>query len=230
MPAVHIAWRSASLIFWEEHDPLTFKIGAWVYQQNLEGISPLITEETIGRIKALGQPSTATRAERYLGAVIGLMAGKVAGRFIATDMPLRIASWSYLEDDCLGLAEYLEEQGALKNVRPTNVDMNPAERRLLAGGRILHEEMTAKRASTSQAFVAMWFDSSLTAAYELGFAPAIAGAGYSPLRIDRSEHAEKIDDRIIAEIRRSRFVVADFTEHRGGVYYEADSRAGWKRL
>src|SRR5271165_6192652 len=40
-------------------------------------------------------------------------------------------------------------------------------------------------------------------------------------RIDRKEHDGKIDDQIIAEIRRSAFVVADFSGHRGGVYYEA---------
>ena len=45
------------------------------------------------------------------------------------------------------------------------------------------------------------------------------------MRIDQKEHTNKIDDEIIAEIRRARFVVADFTHGgggaRGGVYYEA---------
>ena len=45
------------------------------------------------------------------------------------------------------------------------------------------------------------------------------------MRIDRHEHVNKIDDEIIAEIRRARFVVADFTHGdtggRGSVYYEA---------
>ena len=58
-----------------------------------------------------------------------------------------------------------------------------------------------------------------------GFEPAIRNVGYEPIRIDKREHIEKIDDEIIAEIRRSRFVVADFTHGdkgaRGGVYYEA---------
>ncbi|MCW5608337.1 MAG: hypothetical protein KIT26_09815 [Nitrosomonas sp.] len=45
------------------------------------------------------------------------------------------------------------------------------------------------------------------------------------MRIDQKNHNNKIDDEIIAEIKRSRFVVADFTQGdsgaRGGVYYEA---------
>ena len=53
----------------------------------------------------------------------------------------------------------------------------------------------------------------------------IEDAGYEAVRIDEKEHTNKIDDEIIAEIRRSRFVVADFTQGkdgaRGGVYYEA---------
>ena len=78
---------------------------------------------------------------------------------------------------------------------------------------------------SSLAFVAMWFNDSLTEAYEKGIKPAVEEAGYRPLRIDHKEHINKIDDEIIAEIRRSRFLVADFTDGedgaRGGVYYEA---------
>ena len=78
---------------------------------------------------------------------------------------------------------------------------------------------------SSLSFVAMWFDDSLTEAYEKGIKPAIEETGYTPLRIDQKEHINKIDDEIIAEIRRSRFLVADFTHGsdgaRGGVYYEA---------
>ncbi|MGZ9189558.1 MAG: hypothetical protein ACXW39_05830 [Nitrospira sp.] len=61
--------------------------------------------------------------------------------------------------------------------------------------------------------------------YKNGIARAIEKAGYKPFRIDEEEHVDRVDDRIIAEIRRSRFVVADFTSEpdkpRGGVYFEA---------
>ncbi|MDQ0562299.1 hypothetical protein QO004_004104 [Rhizobium mesoamericanum] len=73
------------------------------------------------------------------------------------------------------------------------------------------DELNAKSSSSSQAFVAMWFGSEVAAAYNEGIAPAIKDAGYEPMRIDQKEHNNKIDDEIIAEIRRSRFVIADFT-------------------
>ena len=79
---------------------------------------------------------------------------------------------------------------------------------------------------SSKGFMAMWFDDSMNEAWEKGFEPAIKNAGYEPMRIDKKEHSNKIDDEIITEIRRARFVVADFTYDgrkgvRGGVYYEA---------
>ena len=83
---------------------------------------------------------------------------------------------------------------------------------------------------SSQAFVAMWFDDSIIEAYKQGVEKGIKEAGYKPLRIDQKEHINKIDDEIIAEIRRSRFLIADFTQGpdgaRGGVYYEAGFAAG----
>ena len=83
----------------------------------------------------------------------------------------------------------------------------------------------ATNVDSSQAFVAMWFDPSMTKPFEEGIRPAVEEAGYSSRRIDQKEHINKIDDEIIAEIRRSRFLVADFTQGgdgaRGGVYYEA---------
>lgn len=83
------------------------------------------------------------------------------------------------------------------------------------------DELRVPNQSSGQGFVAMWFDSSMDRIYEDCLAPAISLAGYSPLRVDQYEHAGKIDDEIIRQIRRSRFLVADATGHRGGVYYEA---------
>ena len=79
--------------------------------------------------------------------------------------------------------------------------------------------------SIAQAFVAMWLNDDVTEAYEKGIKPAIEQSGYEPLRIDKKSDVDKIDDEIIAEIRRSRFLIADFTHGekgaRGSVYYEA---------
>jgi len=75
--------------------------------------------------------------------------------------------------------------------------------------------------NSTTGFVAMWFNPSMNIVWEQAFYPAIERAGYSPLRIDKKEHNNKIDDEIMASIRGARFIIADFTGERGGVYFEA---------
>jgi hypothetical protein len=93
--------------------------------------------------------------------------------------------------------------------------------------RVAELERERGRHAGKQAFVAMWFsgvqlETDIKGAMETG----IKAAGYVPLIVDSLEHTGKIDDRIIAEIRKSRFVVADFSGHRPNVYYEAGFAKG----
>ena len=87
-------------------------------------------------------------------------------------------------------------------------------------------ELSSAQKRFDQAFVAMSFDKSLTPVFTHGFKPAIEQAGYDAFRIDKSEHNNRIDDQIIAEIRRSGLMVADFTGQRNGVYFEAGLALG----
>jgi hypothetical protein len=79
------------------------------------------------------------------------------------------------------------------------------------------------------ALVAMWFDEKVDRLYADAIEPAILGAGYKSLRMKELEHVNRIDDEIIAQIRRSRFMVADFTGQRGGVYFESGYMLGQGR-
>jgi hypothetical protein len=98
---------------------------------------------------------------------------------------------------------------------------------LTTAGWLKVDELRSTGASTRQAFVAMWFDASMNPAWEGGFKPGIeAGGQFDATRIDQIAHNGKIDDRIISEIRRSALLVADFTGHRGGVYFEAGYAMG----
>ena len=91
------------------------------------------------------------------------------------------------------------------------------------------EEIRKEGRLSNRAFVAMWFDKSMDDLYTNAIEPAIRDSGYDPLRIDRHEHVNRIDDEIIAQIRRSRFMVADFTGQRYGVYFEAGMMIGLGR-
>jgi nucleoside 2-deoxyribosyltransferase len=90
------------------------------------------------------------------------------------------------------------------------------------------ERMTQAGGDSTNGFVAMWFDPS-RAEFDRAIDAAIRTAGYLPLRIDRLEHVNRIDDEIIARIRQSKFLVADFTGQRNGVYFEAGFMLGLGR-
>ncbi|TAK66874.1 MAG: hypothetical protein EPO24_01025 [Bacteroidetes bacterium] len=97
-------------------------------------------------------------------------------------------------------------------------------------GQKKYEELQKHPSKTNQAFVAMWFDKSINSAYTNAIKKAIEDSEtnpkYIPLRIDLVEHNDPIDDRILVEIKKSRFIIADFTGHRGGVYFEAGYAIG----
>src|SRR5690606_4912185 len=72
----------------------------------------------------------------------------------------------------------------------------------------------------------MWFSETVESVYTNAIERAIRDNNYTPIRIDKVHHNNKIDDEIIANIKKSKFVVADFTGHRGGVYFEAGYAMG----
>lgn len=128
--------------------------------------------------------------------------------------------------DFVAMLQYWAERGVLEFRQTLDgfVDID-----LPVRGLIEIEEAQGTVESDS-AFVAMWFAPEMSAAYEEGIAPAVEKLGFRPVRIDRREHNNKIDDEIIAEIRRAHFLIADFScgpdGARGGVYYEAGFAAG----
>lgn len=86
-------------------------------------------------------------------------------------------------------------------------------------------EDRVKKGAGSQAFVAMSFAPEMAEA-EAAIIRGVAAAGYEPILVKYEEFTDGIMDRILAGIRRSRFMVADFTENKAGVYYEAGCGQG----
>ena len=94
-----------------------------------------------------------------------------------------------------------------------------------AGWDHIHE-LSRINSDSKKAFCAMWFDDSVKPLWATSISPAISELGYDPIRIDERQHNNKIDDEIITAIKKSRFIVADFSGNRGGVYFEAGYALG----
>lgn len=91
-------------------------------------------------------------------------------------------------------------------------------------------DQLAKTIDLKQAFVAMNFDSSCEEIRE-AIKAAIKKCGYTPriMNDNDNRHNQNIYMKIVAEIRRSKFMVAEFTGQKAGVYWEAGLMKGLGR-
>lgn len=81
------------------------------------------------------------------------------------------------------------------------------------------------RLNNRKVFIAMSFNSLMKETREQ-IKQAVRDSGYHPVLIDEKEYNTQIMPEIYREIKESRFVVADLTQQRGGVYYEAGYALG----
>lgn len=210
------------------------RLTTWLIDQRMQGITvPTITYgiaysfiETDER-RSLPVAKRAERLLRFLTRQT-IRVGEYVGIEKSGVDSYCALSWSESTDfeELIFLLQYLDAQGFIRNFGQSDTFCQMI---VTVEGFGYLEELIANPDS-SQAFVAMWFDNSMNDAYDKGIAEGIRDAGYTPLRIDRKEGVIKIDDEIIAEIRRSRFLVADMTHGkkgaRGGVYFEAGFALG----
>lgn len=94
-----------------------------------------------------------------------------------------------------------------------------------AGFEHIHEMLTT-RTESQKAFCAMWFDEKMKPIWEEAIKPAIEETRHEPVRIDEKEFNDDINAQMIMLIRKSKFLIADFTGDRGGVYFEAGFAKG----
>ena len=89
------------------------------------------------------------------------------------------------------------------------------------------EDIKREKIESSQVFVAMSFDQKMYEVWLKGIKPAIEATGFKPYRVD-NDHSNlgRIDAKIETEIKRSKFLVADVTGGKQGVYYEAGFAKG----
>lgn len=132
------------------------------------------------------------------------------------------------------LLAYLASKGLLEHLAVSrDVGPNDEFRCTITIEGHAHLEKVNTESDPTHAFVAMWFNPDTDGIYQKGISPGIQDAGFTPRRIDRihDNQDRTIDDAVLAEIRRCRFIVVDLTHeagqgHRGSVYYEAGFAKG----
>ena len=210
------------------------RLTTWLLDQRKQGTAvPTITEETVANAEQSLDLPMGERADRLLKTIEEEI--QYNGQLFHISEDWIPVSESINIDEVRFLASYLESQGWLSADRERATAKHGAAYQLTVEGHIHLSKLKRANPGSTRAFVAMWFGepdgerASMDNAYQ-SMELAIREAGYDPVRIDKLNHLNKIDDEIVAEIRRSRFVVADFTQGesgaRGGVYFEAGFAKG----
>jgi hypothetical protein len=208
-------------------------VTTWIVSQHRAGFAvPKIDTSNIDEIKTLRGMNFSERVDRSLMFIGGRtkVGGSIALNIITPQNKKTVDEFlAFTETDDVGEAQSFlkmlgENMELVGCIQETLFHLKPK-------GWLRLDELQAKEVRTSQAFVAMWFDARMDEPYKNGLHKAIYDSGYDPRRVDQAHHhLNKVDDEIIAEIRRSRFIVVDCTcetgKARGSVYFEAGFALG----
>ena len=206
------------------------KLTDWLIAERKKGVeSPIVTDKVIEYIKTQPEKPMSERIKDFMAHLVG--AYPLGFAVVIIPLPYQetspsqnyemLAHSSSLTFESLkAIAIYCANKGYL-----VREDTGWKIFSITIEGMIFVEDAVKEDKQSHQCFVAMWFDTSMTNIYQNAIAPAIEDAGYTPYRVDEDNHNNMIDNQIIAQIRQSHFIIADFTSEidkpRGGVYYEA---------
>ena len=224
------------------------RISSWVWdkntafgslQANESEFMPELTPNLIKKLRVVKPLPIETRIDQALRVIGRPLKGIIPPRGQSNDVVDHDHMFFMAAAEC---GDFIEMRQLLRQLKtaglvtdPSETDTDDRHYYFLSLKGLNRLETGGDAAVSNTAFVAMWFGDEVKKAYKDGIAPAIRKAGYEPLRADDIEHSVRIDDRIVAEIRRARFLVCDFTcgivvdqfkdskevaEVRGGVYYE----------
>ncbi len=230
-------YRIHSLAYHELQQPdiidLRKKVSWWLASQRRQHVEtpPLITSALLSYLKTQPLLHPVERAEWllwYLADQTTWIGEHLSFGNSAFYSGALAATQSESIDEILEFTRHLIETRTLEsvygNIRYGNIRFSVT----VAGFEELRQQIQTP--AYDQAFVAMWLDPKVRHIYDKGIKPAIEAAGYRPYLIIRDPSVNKIDDAIIANIRQSKFVVADLTHgndgHRGSVYYETGFAEG----
>jgi nucleoside 2-deoxyribosyltransferase len=206
------------------------KLSAWIRNRNELGIDiPEINSNNLTEIEqSIPDYNPSDKQQLLLRSIA--QKSKYPGDSVSLlpefDYPL---AWASAPEELLFYVRYLIERVLLARTDDEGTqafdDMSVSVEVTADGWEYL-DQHDQRAVELSQAFVAMSFSESMKMVWEQAIKTAIKEAGYKAYRVDAEPHIDRIDAKIIAEIKNSLFVVADVTEQKRGVYFEAGYAIG----
>ena len=135
-------------------------------------------------------------------------------------------SYAKNESELIGMFDGLADLGYMIKIRHTD---SMYDYYISPKGFERAEQLLSTNIDSRTAFIAMGFHDDLLEACEKAIKPACDKCGFEALLISDKPHNNGITDEIMAEIKRSKFVIVDFTYNNNGAYFEAGYAQGLGR-
>lgn len=147
-------------------------------------------------------------SSKFLGDRIQIEDGKLFTKFYCTE-----------KDEIVRIWNYLESRGLVTSSPWPFCELS-------VDGWQAYQSLNEINIQSKKVFVAMSFADDLKPIFNDYIFPACEECGFKAFRVDSEEHTQKICDKIVADIKESRFLIADFTGQKHGVYFEAGFARG----
>ena len=211
----------------ENHRTHQARLSAWTREMTEDGMEPPeISREHLPSIVGRLPDRSVVDKQRIILQAIERRTTNLSTKVSlipSTDYPL---AWASDPDELSYLLDALQARSLITITNRTS-DRIVEQCQITPAGWAHLDSLQTARADTDQAFVAMSFDPKLDAVWTEAIRPTLTRLGYRPYRVDNDpSNLERIDAKIQAEIQRSRFLLADVTDQRQGVYFEAGYAMG----
>jgi len=192
-------------------------------REHSDGIKELIVNDSL--IQSVLPELKEYNVERKIGKVL-LYLGKYSeypGSYVSLVGELFPVAYARNQSEFVFYRDHLEERGYIEKKSNDRI-------RLTAKGWNELYKMRRQGRDSKECFIAMSFREEYDKLYlALQKGVDLAGRGYSAARLDDPQSPELIDNALIAKMKNSRFMIADFSANNAGVYFEAGYMRGLGR-
>lgn len=209
------------------------KLIAWIREKKAKGIDPpIISDKTLESVINIIPDYTPSEKQLILMRNIEILS-KYPGDEILLDLNVDYPiSWASNQEEFIFYLRSLIEREVLvipawsieRSLRDFPVGRSYFK--ITAKGWDYLDANSKTGIISDQVFVAMSFNKDLNPVWENAIKKGIEDAGYKAYRVDDKPHSERIDVKIMTEIKNSKFLIADVTEQKRGVYFEAGYALG----
>lgn len=202
-----------------------YKVSSWIHEQNdLFQNYPIFDYEKFEEILNIRDKKIQEKFDLMIGYLFELGSDRI------DEKKLIIESWIKDEREFFVLYQKALDYKLIKGSCSRSLDGGGAISftELTFDGLEYIESLETVNQSSKNIFVAFNFEEELKEVFNTHLKQAIEKEGFNYVIVnqDNVEHNKSINDEIIVKLKSSRIVIADFTNHRNSVYFEAGFAMG----